>query len=586
MSFNHRRRGGSRPIAMVVSALLGAGALVAAPGPASAGTESFTFTAVADTFVDKANPTVSYGSATALSVAPNRRAFFKFNITGLGGLPVTGARLFLYNKNASAVEGGVVSLADNAWTEAITWPGPALQGESIGNFGPVQLDDYEKAVLDPAAIPNDGEVTLALTTTNSDGAGWSSREASKPKPTLVVDVEQDPSVVKDGISQVAAPFNGSSDPTYFGMNHRLAITDENRLLAVHGRHATGVQLAWRNPGGSWRTDTQGIVTDGLLLKGTGTGDWPASIVTTRNAAGEEHAWAVWSGPGPHASRRVQMRHLSNLDGTGGPTVGPLVEVAPLGTSETGNSKVDIAFERAPDGTVDGVVSWLRKTSSTSWEIAYRWFGSVGMDTPNFQSQGALFTRPSNGNSFGTLESTPTGVAWIGRGLNNKLKVYTHTSGDPLTDWDFGADGISLSTNSYPSAVVLDNGEILAAVESNTTAHDVKVQRFSPNGAPGAVLQAPGQYLKPSIATDGVTSWVVMTTTDLQGVVSRTFDLSGWGAEVVEMDSGDGGNYSYANTLRQVNDRLRFIVRGPSGGTAQTAVLACQRLVTGPPCTDL
>ncbi len=584
--------GGGRLPAVLLSVALAGAALVAAPAPARATTERYSFAPVADTYVDSSAPATSYATNTNLTVKGGgvvRQSLLRFDVSGVVGT-VTSVRLELWNRNGSPQGGRVFKLEDNSWPETVTWTDRPVfdDGDLLDSFGAVTANQSYAAQLGPVVV-GDGLLSLALSSPNSDAAQWASRESSLPDPRLVVVVEQEPGFVMDGVSQVAGQADGSSEPTYFPTNHRTAVTASGRVLAVHGRHRTGVQLTWRNPGGAWRTDTNGAVSDGVVLRNTGTGDWPASVVIAEEE-GVEHAWVVWGGPGPKSARQIEMRHLGDLDAAGGPTVGPPVSVAPPGVvDQTGNSKPDIAFETASDGSVSGVVSWLERIDSTHWGIAYRWFEDVAVNQPALQTKGYIFPLSTNASRFGTLEPTPTGVAWVGRGPNNNLRVYTHASGADPDAWNAGVStGTALSSMSYPSAVVLDSGQILAVAETSTTSHTVKLQRFTSTGAvAGTEAQLTG-YRHPTIASDGLNAWIVATTVDGTKVISRSLTDSGWGPEVVEMDSSDSssGNYAYANAAREVDGRLRFIVRGPSGGPAQNGVLACQRPIAGPGCTEI
>ena len=130
------------------------------------------------------------------------------------------------------------------------------------------------------------------------------------------------SVAHSAGSRVAAPAEGSSDPTWYASNRRVAVTSRGRVLVVHGSHLQGVQLKWKDPGEPWRKKTTGRVTDGLLLRGTGTGDWTASIDVARDRDGRQHAWVVWSGWSATNPQTLTMRRLTRLDSPDGPQVGP------------------------------------------------------------------------------------------------------------------------------------------------------------------------------------------------------------------------------------------------------------------------
>ena len=82
--------------------------------------------------------------------------------------------------------------------------------------------------------------------TTSPSPTSSPEPTSSPTPTTAPQPTPGPAPV-DGLSSLASSSVGSSEPTYYTGNSRLAVTRGGRLLAVHGRHTSGVQLAWRDP---------------------------------------------------------------------------------------------------------------------------------------------------------------------------------------------------------------------------------------------------------------------------------------------------------------------------------------------------
>jgi hypothetical protein len=347
------------------------------------------------------------------------------------------------------------------------------------------------------------------------------------------------------------------------------------MLVIHGSHMSGVQLAWRDPGGAWRHITRGAVADGQVLGGTGTGDWAASIALARDAAGDEHAWVVWSSPATGSTTKpLQLRRLSSLDDPGGPSMGPIVTLDP---AASGPLRPDIAFERAPDGSFRGCIVWTRKTG-TEFELVAGWLTDLSTDTPGLDPVTSLSTGTSATRNP-TLVRDPGGLRLIARSTGNRLQMLSHDASAPLQQWSTGAGGVTTHSPSTPSAVSVAPGAVLAAVESDPTAHTVTVQRFGSGGAVSVDLQLTG-YAMPTIATDGDNAWLVMVRMSDGYVVSRAFSsVTGWSQQdQVELGAEGGGNYAWPNVLRGADGRLRFIVRGPSGATKRAAVLAFQRLL--------
>ena len=538
--------------------------------------ETLSFTPVADTYVSSSSPDSSFGSATSMTVdgSPTKQAFLRFDLSGIEGRPVLGLRLRLNNRDPSPDGGRVWGMSSNSWTEgATTWnTRPAIDGPQLGSLGAVETGNWYEVTLDPSFVTGDGTYSLAMDSTNADGANYSTREGSTP-PQLLVDVDMG-SAVHDGLSQVAAPTVGSKLPTGFTTNHRMAITSGGRTLVVHGRHNQGVQLAWRDRRGTaWHTQTTGAASDGLLLSGTGTGDWPASIALAPDSAGAEHAWVVWGRQSYTSQTPVQMVRLSNLDSPGGPTVGPTINVdaAPLGAY-----RPDIAFESVPGGGTRGAIVWARRSGDTLYELHVAWFTDLDSDTPAIQDDTALVS-DSNWKRWGTLVPIGDGMRIVARGASNQVRVYSHAAGDPLTSWSSGGPGVNVAADD-PAAVALDSGDTLAAVETDDTNHVLVVQRFSTAGVPSFPELTLTGYSQPTLATDGTNAWLVMIRQSDGYVVSRQFTPgSGWSdTDRVEIGAEGGGGYAYPNAVRRTDGRLRFVVRGPAGASTKFAVLEFQR----------
>ncbi len=172
-------------------------------------------------------------------------------------------------------------MSSTTWTEAITWESrPLIDGASTGSFGPVANGNWYEIDVDPP-VTGDGPVALAVWSASADGTRWRSRESSTP-PQLVITVAPrttsttsttsttetttsttsttattTPPVDDAAVTTVAAPDEGSSTPTIGTPQHRVVRTAGGQMLALYGRHASGIQLAWRDPGGAWQTATRG-----------------------------------------------------------------------------------------------------------------------------------------------------------------------------------------------------------------------------------------------------------------------------------------------------------------------------------------
>jgi len=541
----------------------------------SVATDTLRFTPEADTWVDASRPTTSNGTSSRMSVdnSPVSQSFVRFPISGLAGRRIVGVKLRMHQVDASPVGGRVYGISSNSWTESTTWnTKPVIDGPQAAAFGAVSAGNWYTVDLGAGFVTGEGKRSLALDSTSGDGSRWGTRQSATP-PELLVEVERDPNATIDGLTSVAEAPVGSSEPTYYAGNHRIATTSGGRMLALHGRNGSGVQLAWRDPGTTWQNATTGAVTDGQLSRATGTGNWPASIAVAKDASGVERAWVVWSASSYSTPKAVYMLRLSDLDSPSGPKVGSTSTVdAPV----LGAYKADIGFEKAPDGSNRGAIVWTRRATDTTWEIATAWFTDLGADVPALVSRKAVYSSTSS-SRFGSLVPTVNGMRLLARGSGSVMRVFKHDAGAALDSWQSSSGGQAVGSGSSPAGVALGNGDVLATSDTDVTG-TIAVQRFTAANAPVAPELRLTGYKHPSLATDGSNAILVMIRTSDGFVVSRERSSTGtWSTtDRVEIGAAGGGNHSWPNVVRTLDGRLRLIVRGPANGTTGSTVLAFQR----------
>lgn len=506
---------------------------------------------------------------------PRRRAYLRFRLP-VGAIEQV--RLRVFSRRGHALGFDVRRARSSRWSERGAGSLPKAIGAAVQS-GPLHRRRWIS--VDLTRLVRDGPLlTLVVTTASRRAVKLASRERRRRGPRLIVVSGADSSVVGPPVATatpypadlttIASSGVGSSEPTYFASNHRVAMTERGRQLVVHGRHAQGVQLAWRDPGGGWRIATRGATTSGALLAGTMTGDWPASIAIARDAAGVEHAWVVWGRATMGAGRSVQMTRLSELDSPSGPLVGDPVTVDDGASG--GAVRPDVGFERESDGGSRGVVTWTRAVGTDSDELVAAWFGDLGADNPSFEG-GTVLDAASSSIRGGTVLEASGGVRIVARAGRAALTVFAHDHDSGPASWR-RTQGAPMQ--GYPSAAVLDSGEILAVGESNLVGDVVTVQRFSADGTPGLVELDLTGYREPTIASDGERAWLVMVRASDGFVVSRELTpASGWSTEDrVEIESVLP--LWFPNALRSTDGRLRLVVgqRAVTEGTA--AVLAYSR----------
>jgi hypothetical protein len=151
-----------------------------------------TFNPVADTFIDRSNPSVNYGTSETLQLDlgpeynpdDTQHAYLRFEVAGVDG-HVSTATLRLYCGNSgSPVQ--IHTSSDTTWLEEDpTWDAPLVcDGPLAGLLHSPTTDAWAEADVTPAVTGN-GLVTFVLLPTGTDGADFTSRESPTP-PELVI----------------------------------------------------------------------------------------------------------------------------------------------------------------------------------------------------------------------------------------------------------------------------------------------------------------------------------------------------------------------------------------------------------------
>jgi len=156
---------------------------------------SYSFGAVADTYVSQASPTSAYGGATSFSIVGSttgaKQAFLRFTVSGLpAGAVVQSAKLRLYVTNDSTSGGTFNRISNTTWAEGITWnTKPAIDGAQLAVLGAAALNSTVEVDL-TATITGNGTYSIAISLPSSNGntLGYASREASSvtTQPQLII----------------------------------------------------------------------------------------------------------------------------------------------------------------------------------------------------------------------------------------------------------------------------------------------------------------------------------------------------------------------------------------------------------------
>ena len=163
-----------------------------ATNTASATQTIFTFTTVADTYVESGLSTTNFGSATQFVTdnSPVRNMLLKFTVSGIGNKPILGVKLRLYCVDGSPFGGEFHQVMDTSWGESsVNWNNaPSANVGILTSLGKVSASKWYEVDLTPL-VTADGTYSLKIISNNSDGAYYSTKEgAAGFAPQLVITI--------------------------------------------------------------------------------------------------------------------------------------------------------------------------------------------------------------------------------------------------------------------------------------------------------------------------------------------------------------------------------------------------------------
>ncbi len=176
---------------------------------------SATFNPVADAQVNANYPTTNYGTATDLKIdgSPEKRAYLRFNASGLAGA-VTQATLRVYANNSLSAGITAKRVADNSWGETtITYSNAPAVGTAIASSGAITAGTWVS--LDVTSfVTGNGAYSLALTSTNTTEPSLSlaSRESTNQPQLVITTASGTPPAPTPTLTPTATPA-ASNTPT-------------------------------------------------------------------------------------------------------------------------------------------------------------------------------------------------------------------------------------------------------------------------------------------------------------------------------------------------------------------------------------
>jgi hypothetical protein len=154
-------------------------------------TSTFTFSPIADAYVNESSPGTNYGASTQLRTdgSPLVRSYLRFDVRNLTGR-VTRATLRVYATSALSLGYDMRAVTDSAWGETtINYNNAPTFGGAIGVSGPVSAGGWTNVDV-TSLITGDGVYNLALTSSSSTALSLASREAAAAnRPQLIVEAQ-------------------------------------------------------------------------------------------------------------------------------------------------------------------------------------------------------------------------------------------------------------------------------------------------------------------------------------------------------------------------------------------------------------
>src|SRR5262245_12010848 len=216
-------------------------------------TQTLTFGAIADSYVDANSATTNFNSATELKTdaSPVRYIYLRFAVTGVNGRSVQRARIRMQVTGQSDIGGTIHKISNTTWNEAtLNWnTKPAIDGPGLHTLGAVTVGSIVEFNVD-GAITADGVYSFAIDNTSTSAAAYTSNAAtSGQKPQLVLSVAAAPPTI-----QITQPPTGASFFVGDTITLQATAADANNQSLTSAI--------------SWRSDVAGALGTGGVLTPT------------------------------------------------------------------------------------------------------------------------------------------------------------------------------------------------------------------------------------------------------------------------------------------------------------------------------
>jgi hypothetical protein len=158
--------------------------------PSGTGGGQLTFTPTDDATIIQGSPSTNYGTQTTLQTdgSPIKNFLVKFDVSGIGTSSVSSATLRLFVVDPSPAGGVVQPTTTSTWNEgSVTWSNaPPAASSPTATIPKVSTGTWISVDLTPF-VTGDGVVSLRISSTNTDGADYVSKQGTAANvPQLIV----------------------------------------------------------------------------------------------------------------------------------------------------------------------------------------------------------------------------------------------------------------------------------------------------------------------------------------------------------------------------------------------------------------
>jgi len=157
------------------------------PTATSSGGQTFTFTPIADAYVDSSQPASNFGTGTTIRVdgSPIVNSYIKFSVSGLSGT-VTKVSLMIFANSSGSLGIKANSVADTSWGEtSLTYNTAPSLGSVLASSAAFTSGTW--VTLDVTGyITADGTYSFGITDPSSTAIGLASRESGTNAEKLII----------------------------------------------------------------------------------------------------------------------------------------------------------------------------------------------------------------------------------------------------------------------------------------------------------------------------------------------------------------------------------------------------------------